>query len=185
MLRRGLLASLLVSFGAYVYLQFTFGLDIHALMDFFLLGFDPSSSWDESAYVRQEQFFALLEEWSKRPFFGHGHGAAAWGSIRSFDQPWAYELSYVALLFHTGIVGFAIYAAAVIWIYRIGLRIIRSCDRIGLYMVPALVGPPCFLIANATNPYLEKFDYIWVIFLPVALINYWLLTGDEKSKVKA
>ena len=95
-----------------------------------------------------------------------------------------YELSYVALLFHTGIVGFAIYAAAVIWIYRMGLRIIRSGDRIGLYMVPALVGTTCFLIANATNPYLEKFDYIWVIFLPVALINYWLLTGDEKSKVK-
>src|SRR3990172_4424444 len=101
-LRRGLFISILLSFGAYVYLQFTFGLDFHALTDFFLLGFDPSL--DEGAYVREEQFFVLLEEWSKRPFFGHGHGAAAWGSIRSFDQPWAYELSYVALLFHTGIV---------------------------------------------------------------------------------
>jgi len=100
------------------------------------------------------------------------------------DQPWAYELSYVALLFHTGIVGLTIYAAAIVWIYRMGLRMIRSGDRIGLYMLPTLVGTTCFLIGNATNPYLEKFDYIWVIFLPVALINHWLLTSKKESGVK-
>jgi hypothetical protein len=38
------------------------------------------------------------------------------------------------------------------------------------------------LIGNATNPYLEKFDYIWVIFLPVALINFWLLGQNSPGE---
>lgn len=48
------------------------------------------------------------------------------------------------------------------------------------YILPVLVGTACFLIANTTNPYLAKFDYIWVVFLPVALINIWLL---DKNKI--
>jgi len=36
-----------------------------------------------------------------------------------------------------------------------------------------------FLIANATNPYLARFDGIWVIFLPLAFINRWLLTENQ------
>jgi hypothetical protein len=39
-----------------------------------------------------------------------------------------------------------------------------------------------YLIGNATNPYLEKFDYIWVIFLPVALINFWLLGKNSPGE---
>jgi hypothetical protein len=35
-----------------------------------------------------------------------------------------------------------------------------------------------FLIANATNPYLERYDYLWVIFLPIAFVNLSLLAKD-------
>jgi len=55
----------------------------------------------------------------------------------------------------------------------------RSGHWLGIYMLPVLAGTSCFLIANATNPYLAKFDYIWVIFLPVALINIWLLDSKQ------
>ena len=90
----------------------------------------------------------------------------------------------IPLLFHTGVLGFGAYVSGVIWIYWMGVRMIRSGDRIGLYMLPVLVGMSCFLIANATNPYLEKFDYLLVVFLPIALINFWLLARN-KARVSA
>ena len=63
-----------------------------------------------------------------------------------------------------------------------GLHIIRSGHRLSLYMFPILVGTTCFLIGNATNPYLAKFDYIWVIFLPVTVINLWLLDTSRSQR---
>lgn len=179
--RVGLALVILVSvLGVYGYLQSLFGLSIGGLSEMFMTGFDFGGN--ASASARGEQFVALVREWSEHPFFGLGHGASAGGSVRSEEFPWAYELSYVALLFHTGLVGFAIYTAGVGWIFLMGLRMIRSGGRWAFYMLPALVGMGCFLIGNATNPYLEKFDYIWVIFLPVALINFWLLGKNSSSE---
>jgi len=97
-------------------------------------------------------------------------------------MPWAYELLYVALLFQTGLLGFTAYTMAVAWIFWMGLKIIRSGDTIGLWMLPTLVGMSCFLIASATNPYIVTFDYMWVIFLPIAFINLWLLKRKEWRK---
>lgn len=150
------------------------GLDISMIWRQLAAGFDFSGG-GVSESARVEQFFALIDGWQQNPLFGAGHGAAATGSLRSVEMPWAYELSYVALLFQTGLVGFFIYSAGVIWIFWMGLKVMRSGHWLGVYMLPTLVGMSCFLIANVTNPYLTKFDYIWVIFLPVALINTWLL----------
>lgn len=61
------------------------------------------------------------------------------------------------------------------------LRMIRSGSPFGIHMVPVLAGTTCFLIANATNPYLQTFGHLWTIFLPIALINLWLLSKDEHS----
>ncbi len=180
--KRVLLITIVGVLGVYVCLQVIFGLDIQAVVGMFMAGFDFMGG--ESPYVRKEQFIALLQEWSESPLLGAGHGAVARGSLRSYETPWAYELSYLALLFHAGLVGFSLYSAAVAWMFWMGFRMIRSGDRLGLYMLPVLVGTSCFLIANATNPYLEKFDYMWVIFLPVALVNFWLL-GREKERSSA
>ncbi|MBI4548205.1 MAG: O-antigen ligase family protein [Ignavibacteriae bacterium] len=166
--------------GVFVYLQTLFGLDTSVMADFFISGFD--SQHEESANIRTEQFSALLQGWSENPLFGVGHGVTHFRVVRSQEVPWAYELSYLALLFHTGIIGFCIYAAGIVWIFLMGLRILRSGGVISLYMFPVLVGMTCFLIANATNPYLEKYDFMWVIFLPVALINFWLLNGGKGWK---
>ena len=45
-------------------------------------------------------------------------------------------------------------------------------------MLSVLVGTVSFLIANGADPYLEKYDYMWVVFLPVAIINIWLCTRE-------
>jgi hypothetical protein len=181
---RKLVAQLLVSGALTVValgflLHTMYGLTLAGVADMFKQGFAFESY--VRASVRKEQFLNLVTGWTEAPLLGAGHGAVAPGWLRSEDQPWAYELSYVALLFHTGLLGFMAYAAGVAWILWMGLRIIRSGGRLGLYMLPVLVGTICFLLANATNPYLEKYDYMWVIFLPLAVINGWLLTREREG----
>lgn len=167
-----LFGSAAIFIALYAYLQHVAALDISALVETLIRGFDFID--DESAYARSSQAIALLEGWGDNYLFGAGHGAAA-GVTRSDTQPWAYELSYLALLYHTGLVGSLIYLSGIAWIYFMSVRIIRTGHRFSLYLIPTIVGTSCFLIANATNPYLEKFDYIWVIFLPISIINLWLI----------
>ena len=159
-------------------LHFVFGFDFGAVADMFRRGFAFESY--ARAVPRKEQFFNLLGGWAESPVLGAGHGAVAEGWLRSEEMPWAYELSYVALLFHTGLVGFLVYAAGVAWIIAMGVRIIREGARMALYTLSVLVGTICFLIANAADPYLEKYDYMWVIFLPLALINAWLCAREHE-----
>jgi len=164
--------------------------DPFSLVQIILSGFEFSGT-DESELARREQFFALLNGWLERPLTGWGLGASAgqFGSIRSVEYPWAYELYYFALLYQVGLIGAAIYFGFVVWIYWMGIRIVRSGYSLSAFMVPFLVGMTGFLIASGTNPYLPRFDGLWIFFLPLASINIWLSenkapTQDIPSKAK-
>jgi len=127
----------------------------------FTRGFDFFGSDDDSEVGRREQFVALIDGWWSSPFWGNGLGAAASVNREYPDQPWAYELVYAAMLFQFGILGFALYVAAIAWIYWKGIQILKSGGKLAAVMLPTLVGMSCFLIATGTNSYLFKFDYIW------------------------
>ena len=129
------------------------------------------------------ELLALIEGWSAQPFLGSGHGAPAPGIIRSDTTPWAYELSYVSLLYHTGVIGTLLYSAGVAWIGYMSYRIARRGWSEAPAMVATLVGTSSFLVANATNPYLEKYDYLWVIFLPLAFVNCYLTSQRPVAHV--
>jgi O-antigen ligase len=119
--------------------------------------------------------------WYEHPIVGAGLGAKAADSIRSDERPWEYELYYLALLYQTGLLGLLAYVAGVAWIFWQGLRIIKSDRAEGYLVLPVLVGSACLLLANATNPYLPRFDGLWAIFLPLAHVNSWLV----RQKVSA
>jgi O-antigen ligase len=153
------------------------------LWDRFAAGFDlGTQATEDNETARHEQLFALWYGWLEHPILGWGHGAGTHYSIRSDTMPWAYELSYLALLFQTGIVGFTAYFAGVLWIFREGIKIIREGGQLGRFMLPMLAGFSGLLIANATNPYLLKFDGMWMFFLPLAVINYRLVMSSAKPR---
>jgi O-antigen ligase len=145
------------------------GLDFGVIFEQTGSAFDPSAK--ESASLRYQQFEALMAGWSNSPLIGQGLGASADSVVRSEEQPWAYELSYVALLFQVGLLGFIIYSSAVLWIFYAGLKIVRLRPDAAQIILPLLAGLAGLLLVNITNPYLFKFDYLWTIFLPVAAIN--------------
>lgn len=173
---------------AAVSLGLLFGIEMALLADYFWEALDIfTGAGGGSQYIRYEQFVALTESWQYSPMFGWGLGEEVPGVIRSNEQAWAFELSYLGILHQTGLFGFACYGVGILWIYFMAARIIRSDHWMALYIYPTVVGMTTFLIANATNPYLAKFDFMWVIFLPIAMINYWLIDSsvpDQKVQPK-
>lgn len=136
---------------------------------------------DVVAMSRRDQFVALVGGWLQHPVLGSGHGAPAPGVIRSIETPWAYELTYLNLLYHAGILGVAAYGAGLFWVLFTARRIAATGWSEAPYLISTLVGMSSFLLANATNPYLEKYDSIWVLFMPIAFINLWLTDTRRTS----
>jgi hypothetical protein len=167
---------------AVVALNASYGVSLAGLENRLAVGFDFSpTTEDHGATERRIQYHALLAGWMESPLFGAGHGAPAFGSIRSQESPWSYELYYMALLYQTGLVGFVAYTAGIMWIYWNGVQVIRSGGYLSALMVACLVGMSFYLAATATNPYLARYDAMWVIFLPLALINHWHLRSSERQ----
>lgn len=147
-------------------------INMSSIIEDFMTGFNfDRANTTESSYLRAKQFYYLYVGWAERPFLGHGLGSSSPHILRSDDHPWAYELSYAALLFQTGIAGALIYGGSVVWLFLRSIAIMRKRPETVGYIFPPLVGLTCFLIANATNPYLLKFDYLWALFLSVGLLR--------------
>ncbi len=130
---------------------------------------------DKSTSIRYDQFDLLIKSWAQKPLLGYGHGAVSEFVVRSKITPWIYELSYVALLFQTGIIGLVIYLGLLFWPIYKGMQIIKNGSAESqVFILPCIVGWVSFLIANGTNPYLISYDYMWALFFPVAIVNYFM-----------
>jgi len=159
------LASIMVALPVLAYLL---GDTLAGAMSFLYSAFTPESDVDGN--VRLKQSTVLLRGWLDSPAFGHGLGAVADQAVRDEERTWEYELQYHLLLFTTGIVGFTAYLAGVGWIVVQGLHAAIAAPRQAAVVVPCLSGLVCFVIANATNPYLQAYGHLWTLFLPYALI---------------
>lgn len=125
---------------------------------------------------RSLQFVSLMDGWKEHPLLGSGFGINA-SVIRSQTTPGAYELSYIALLFQTGLLGGIIYLALYLWIF-ISLNSIYMQTN-NIYYLIVNVGYVSIMIVNATNPYINSFDGLWIIFFCLALINRFDIYGEE------
>lgn len=119
---------------------------------------------------RDKQIEPFLLNISKSPILGYGHGAAMEEIIRSEDKPWRYELSYLDLIFHTGIIGFILYCIAPLWIFLSLFKIAMKHSEHRALAFGLLNGFICVFIAFYSNPYLNAFDIQWVIYFPLLFI---------------
>ncbi len=174
----GLIVAVLFLFSYLIYANL---FDFVGYWDFFVQGFDfESNGSDPGSSLRGEQFHQMLRSWLDYPVFGTGFGSASQYMIRSPETPWVYELSYMTLLFQTGIIGFIIYMSLLGWLFFKCIIIVRKRPDFA-FIIPSFMGCFCFLIGNASNPYLIAYDHMWAIFLPAGLINYCELNMKKKS----
>ena len=168
-----------------IMLMFYFSEYTSQLFDKISLGFDFSSVNAKSAYQRYLQFYQLLNGWSKQPFFGTGFGGVLQsGFIRNKEYPWAFELSYLALLFHTGIIGIISYLILFIYSFKKILKIINQNFQNSALYRSVYIGTLSALIATATNPYLFSFDNLWMLFAPLSIVNIYYIEKKEKYEEK-
>ena len=170
-------AGVLVSFLFFTYFATTLNMDFNKLKDSFFAAFDSSQ---ES--IRFHQSIALIDNWKKAPLFGHGAGAGVPGYRKPGKDravPWGFELSYHSRLNQYGIIGFGLEAIYYLSIFFLGFYIIRKYND--FFMVALLSGYTAFLLANATNPFLNSFEFLWPIILPLIYINIKLIEGDSHA----
>jgi len=171
--------SLLILVTIYIFVTSVYKFDLDKLFKKFIDGFTFTAKDD----ARKQQFFALIRGWWEHPLFGSGLGATAakYGSIRSIDSPWSYELYYLALLFQVGIIGFIIYTSGVVWTYIRGIKMMKSSIVQKAALMPFIIGMTCMFIAGGTNPVFIRFDGIWFFFIPLVLINNWMVIRSSKN----
>ena len=124
---------------------------------------------DSGASKRILQIRALLEKWAERPFLGWGIGADA-SYLRSSKVHGAYEMVYFAKLMQKGLFGLSIFFLQIIWMIK---QLYINCKKNVLFIesIYIMVGLIGMLIANGTNPYLDSFDKLIIVFLPLVCIR--------------
>lgn len=122
--------------------------------------FDFSSDFTSSS-ARYVQFFSLMNLFWQHPITGAGFGASA-GVVRSFDAPYSYELTYVALLAKIGIVGaLALGLPLAVWLGRT-MRGNRDWMSVAVLVVTVV-------LMTATNPYLINLVGLSIVAFLVAM----------------
>jgi O-antigen ligase len=150
------------------------GVSIKSITDYFISNFHSkqvTTGGKVGSNVRLDTIIELFKGWKERPLFGFGSGAYYPHFIRNLKEPWNYEVSYMQYLYSWGIAGCALYGMGIYFIIRKLINIYKEGSFYSSYALASLMGMIAFLIGNATNPYLLKIDYFFVIFLPVAIIN--------------
>lgn len=154
-------------------------LDVSIVTNTFVDSFDfNKNSVDKSSELRGIQFNGLMKSFNDYPIFGSGLGTHSNYIIRSNESPWIYELSYGAILYQTGITGMIIYLGLIS--YPI-LKSIKFIIKGEFMLLPHLIGLMCFLVANASNPYLAAFDHLWPLFLNIGFINYYMINNKQEK----
>ena len=130
------------------------------------------------AVVRQAQMSTLVKEIAARPWFGEGLGYVTVECIRSEQQPWRFELTYLGMALDIGLVGMAILAL----VYLRWLKKALSPLLPRQLTVPLLCGSIFFMICSASNPYVLSVEYMWLFFIPFLLTRLIPEAGDIESQ---
>ncbi|WP_282070215.1 O-antigen ligase family protein [Olleya namhaensis] len=143
---------------------------INSTLSFALnINYHKDSSSSDSERTKQAKSFA--KHIMRKPVLGYGHGASMEELVRSKKKPWRYELSYLDIIYHSGMLGFIFYSLGPIWIILSLWNIIKRKKEYSVKAFAILIGFTSILISYTSNPYLNAFDIQWVIYFPLLFIN--------------
>jgi hypothetical protein len=124
---------------------------VYVLINFSIIDLD---------YHRVNQYISLMDMWGENILFGHGLGAHS-ELIRNVQKPSSYELFYLSLLNQIGVVGLLFFVG-----YFGRYVLYRSSDRFVIAVQYGIMG---VLVASISNPYFDRFDFLFLIFIPFIL----------------
>jgi hypothetical protein len=119
------------------------------------------------ASIRNSQIQVLIQQIARAPWLGHGLGYIVTQCIRSEQQPWRFEITYLGMAMNIGLLGVFLYCIVYVrWLLgAVGATLDKSVN------FPLLGGSLFFLICAASNPYIMAVEYLWIFFLPYLLVQ--------------
>ena len=120
---------------------------------------------------RYDDLINLTNIFKSSPFFGNGLGFSISPPTVITQQLFSYEIQYLQYLAGFGIIGFSVYGLYIFWIVYKCINLSIRDANFSYRLMPIISGLITFLVTNSTNPYLLKFDFLWVIFIPIGYIN--------------
>ncbi len=134
-----------------------------------------SKSHDKlGAEVRNTQIQMLTKIIYKSPWLGNGIGSVTPSCIRSEQQPWRFEMTYLAIAKDIGLLGLLLLSV----VYLRWMLGVMSSSLDKSVSSPLLAGSLFFMICSATNPYIMSVENLFVYFIPYMLVQV------ERSKLK-
>lgn len=150
-------------------------LDFDSILDQFITSFEFYD--DPSNLERTLQAQSLWNDFIKSPIIGQGIGWAS-SYVRS-EKPWEYELSYNYMLASLGLLGSAVRFFSTLWVIEKCLSFVKKTNKYKELLLPPISGLLSMLINYASNPYLSKFDFLWILFFPIIILNILLKTNKN------
>lgn len=169
-----LITVFLIAIVPFVLLIHKYQINIGGLLDRLYYAF---SSYDQYGRnnVRIEQIIALFKGFLEYPILGSGAGIGVSDYTRAKLAPWRYELSYMLILYNSGILGVTFYFCSFFVLLKALWIKSKRCDLMARALFVALI---MGILANATNPYISSsFDFLLWIFIPIYYLN---LNKDEQ-----
>lgn len=134
-------------------------------------------SSNESNLERVYQFKALFKGFVDNFYIGAGFGAVA--DYERSEKGWQYELQYLAWLFHGGIVVTMSYALTLLFLLTKSIKLSFANKSSNCYVLFIIImSCTVVFLSNATNPYLSKFDMMWVF----ALLIYCFIQSKHENQ---
>jgi hypothetical protein len=131
------------------------------------LSISLESAGNPGAIIRSNQIHALVQQISLSPVFGHGLGYIVPQCIRAEQQPWRFELTYLAMAMNIGLLGILVFCIIYVrWMFG---AVRANLDR--SISFPLLGGSLFFLICAASNPYILAVEYLWIFFIPYLIVH--------------
>ena len=140
-------------------------------------GLNFSNNIESGNELRLEQISALTKGIMSKPFFGAGLGASAeiFGSVRNEDEPWSYEVYFLALAFQIGVLSFLLISLVTSYVHGRLLFINKTNLSTSIFFSSLMV-----LLVGFSNPVFMRFDGIWFFFITLQFLIFSKQNYDFK-----
>jgi hypothetical protein len=130
---------------------------------------NSSTGFENSDSYRYEQFLPLMNGFFGSPIWGNGLGYFNSNYLRSYENPFSYELFFVALLAKIGIIGFMVYLVSLaLLLLSMILRAKSISKATQLFVFLSFITT---IFQASTNPFLDRQVGLLLLFGPYIYLS--------------
>lgn len=132
---------------------------------------------DESLIIKTQQLQQLIEVWLEKPILGHGFGIEIiFNNELGTRVMTRFELYWIELLVHTGVIGFTIYVALIGQLFVVSVFLVDKYrdDKVAVTQIITIcIGVLMLCITSFVNPFMNNPIGIFYLVVGLVCLNYY------------